>query len=157
MAEREDIRQLPRIVTVTIVLVCTSMAFWQWSEGAGERSAQARGTVTATEFVRRGSNANIAIITASFVDSDVEHVIQYDANNSDLRIGDHIPLRYNPDRPQSALPASEVALETSRHRSFAVFSGLIGLIAILAAIATRLEATARTTGTPASRGVIPVR
>ncbi len=157
MAERVETSQLPRIVTVTIVLVCASIAFWQWTEGTDKRSAQAQGTVTATEYVRRGSTANIAVITASFLDNDVEHVIRYDSNSSDLRIGDHLPLRYDPANPQSALPASEVALETSRHRSFAVFSGLVGLIAILAAVATRLEATARAAGSSASRGAVPVR
>ncbi len=157
MAERVEIKQLPRIVTITIVLVCASIAFWQWTEGTDKRSSQAQGTVTATEFVRRGSTANMAVITVSFLDNDVEHVIRYDANNSDLKIGDHLQLKYDPANPQSALPASEVALETSRHRSFAVFSGLIGLIAVLAAVATRLEATARTTGATASRRAIPIR
>ena len=157
MAERAETQRLPRIVTITIVLVCASIAFWQWTVGTDQRSAQAQGTVTATEYVRRGSTANIAVISVSFLDKKAEQVIRYEASSSDLRIGDHVALRYNPNAPEAALPASEVALETSLHRSFAVFSALVGLIAVLAAVATRHEAEARASGRLASRRPIPAR
>lgn len=95
------------------------------------------------------------LLTLSFHDGSESFAIDYQSSAMpDIAVGDIIPLRFDPSNPSSATPAADVAGETSRRRSFAVFSGIIGLIAVLAAVASNIDNAGRSTSQ--HRGPPPV-
>ena len=151
MVERST-PSLPGIVTLTLVVVGLSGAFWQWNQSSSEYASVAEGTIQEIEYVRRGATANLPIIDATFEADGTEYQISYASHGAtDSTVGDPVTVRYQPGDPETAVPAAAVAAETARHRSFAVFSALVGVIAILAAVAAKVEADNRSpsrTGIP---------
>ncbi|MEZ5341195.1 MAG: DUF3592 domain-containing protein [Acidimicrobiales bacterium] len=158
MVERRSTPTLPLIVTLTILVAGLSTAFWQWEMGQTRLTAETVGTVQSVEYVRQGASASVPFAAVTYSAGADAYVLTYHATSQpNLAVGDELNLRFNPNEPAEAAPAAVVASDVSRHRSFAIFSALVGAIAVLAALATRLEAQSRDAAPAQSAATIAAR